>query len=247
METIGVLGGMGPAATADFYRRIVEATCADRDQGHLHVLIDADPAVPDRTEYLTGGGEDPGPMLTRMAQGLAGRGATLLVIACNSASPLTARVAASVDVPVVDWVWETVHSVRQVRPDTRRVGLLATVGAVRSRVYQDGFTSAGVEVVVPDAERQRRLMEVIYAVKAGEVDHAAAASVIEDAVEATARTGAGLGLLACTELSMLCAGSALHPSVPVLDTAQLVAERVVALAGARVDPARGRLVGSAQG
>jgi aspartate racemase len=79
-KTVGIIGGMGPAATAEFFRRLVAATHADADQDHLHVLIDSDPAIPDRTVALVHGGPSPLAHLTTVARRLEAMGADLLVI-----------------------------------------------------------------------------------------------------------------------------------------------------------------------
>src|SRR5439155_4399654 len=84
-RTIGVLGGMGPAATALFFRRLIEATSAKTDQEHLHVVIDSDPSIPDRTKALLEGGPSPAPQLIEMARRLQMMGAELIVMPCNTA------------------------------------------------------------------------------------------------------------------------------------------------------------------
>ena len=101
---IGLLGGMGPGASAEFYRRLVVATPAQRDQDHLHVLIDSDPSVPDRTEALLHGGPSPVPTLRRMIARLTAAGADLLVMACNTASAFLPELTDATPVPIVDWV-----------------------------------------------------------------------------------------------------------------------------------------------
>ncbi|MCR5135670.1 MAG: hypothetical protein K6C12_01030 [Oscillospiraceae bacterium] len=60
-KTIGILGGMGPMATADLFRKIIEGTKAERDSGHIRVFIDSNAAIPDRTEAILHGGPDPVP------------------------------------------------------------------------------------------------------------------------------------------------------------------------------------------
>jgi aspartate racemase len=100
---IGVLGGMGPAAGADFLARLVAATSAQRDQDHLHVVLDSDPSVPDRTDALVSGGPSPVPTLRRMARRLAGAGADILVMACNTASAVLPELAGVVPVTFLRW------------------------------------------------------------------------------------------------------------------------------------------------
>lgn len=236
-KTIGVLGGMGPAATVDFYRRIVETTHATRDQDHLHVLVDSQPAVPDRTAFLLQGGEDPAPALIAMARTLEQAGAELLVMACNTAGAFAPQVAAAVGVPLVDWVDEAATGVAAALPALRRIGLLATNGTVASGLYQRAFGRRDVDVIVPPAQAQEQVMAAIYGpagVKAGPANLVAAREQVESAGRDAIAAGAEAILLACTELSVLFAAHAPGWPVPAFDAAQVVAERVIVLAGGRL-------------
>jgi aspartate racemase len=224
---VGVLGGMGPAATADFYRRLVAATPAVCDQEHLHVLIDSQPDVPDRSDFLLGRGEDPAPALREMAQRLEQAGATMLVIACNSASPFTARVAEAVTIPVIDWVHEVTESVLERAPALTTFGLLATDGTVSTGIYQRCFEARDRRILLPNPNYQRRVMDVIRSVKAGranDLDHRAVA----DSIAELGAAGAQAVLLVCTELSLLLATKQYPTALPAFDAAQLVAERIAA-------------------
>lgn len=234
MKTVGIIGGMGPAATADFYRQIVELTDARRDQDHLHVLIDSHPGVPDRTAFLLGRGADPRPKLLEMAQRLERSGAELLVIPCNSASPFTSDVQKVVDVPIVDWVAETVGGVLAQHGGLLRIGLLATSGTVASGLYQESFADGGVDVLVPAATLQQLVMSVILDVKAGIASHDALRSSIVSVGTRLQRQGAEALLLACTELSLLFRETVPTWSPATYDAARIVAERVVVLAGGRL-------------
>jgi len=237
MKTVGILGGMGPAATVDFFRRLVATTEASRDQDHLHILIDNQPAVPDRTAYLMGIGADPTPVLIEMARRLERAGAELLVIACNTANAFVEPVAESISVPVVRWAEEVALWVRQYQPDTRRVAVLGSTGTILSGLYQDSFRQCDVELVVPAPSHQQELMEAIYVgVKAGTADVGRWASRVRQISTSLAEARPDAILFACTELSWLAAHdpSAALADVPYLDAAQLVAERVVVLAGAQL-------------
>ena len=59
-KTIGIIGGMGPLATIDLFKKIVLLTEAQRDQDHIHILIDNDPGIPDRTNLYPPRGRKPG-------------------------------------------------------------------------------------------------------------------------------------------------------------------------------------------
>ena len=80
-RVLGVLGGMGPAATLDFLGKLQALTPAQKDQDHIRVIVDINPQVPDRNDPFA----RPGPVLAEMAGGLQGAGAQVLAIACNTA------------------------------------------------------------------------------------------------------------------------------------------------------------------
>ena len=240
-KVIGILGGMGPAASVDFYRRLVTSTVAARDQDHLAVLIDGSPDVPDRTAFIVGEGPDPSPALIRKARLLEASGAQLLVMACNTAYVFAPQVAAAVGVPLVDVPQEAAAYIRARMPSIRRVGLLATTGTVRSRLYQLAFAAQGIDALVPSETDQRDLvMEAIYGekgVKSG-ADLGLPWRLVQEAGQRLVDHGAEAVLLACTELSVLFADTVSPWSPPVFDVAQVAAERVIALAGGEVVEAR---------
>jgi aspartate racemase len=237
-RTIGVLGGMGPAAAADFARRIVDTTDANLDQEHLHVIVDNDPRVPDRTQALRGVGPSPVPCIAAMARRLEGAGAELLVMACNTAHAFYEEVAVAASVPLVDLIDAAARGVAAQVPGIRRVGLLATDGTLLSQVYERAFARQDVDVILPDAGAQVRLMETIYgAVKSGARDLGPARDTVLTLGQGLVDAGAQAILLACTELSVLAAQEPLCWPVPTFDAAQLGAEDVIRRAGGRV---RGR-------
>jgi len=82
---LGVLGGMGPMATVDFLKKLVEATPAARDQDHLGVMVAQAPGIPDRTGAILGEGPDPLPAMTIALRRLEAAGATRIAIPCNTA------------------------------------------------------------------------------------------------------------------------------------------------------------------
>ncbi|HET7037665.1 MAG TPA: amino acid racemase, partial [Thermomicrobiaceae bacterium] len=120
---IGILGGMGPLATADLYRKIIEVTPARTDQEHLHVIIDADPSIPERTTALLHGGEDPTPKLIAGARRLAAAGVDFIIVPCNTAHAFLPRVEAAVDVPFISMIEETARHVASVTQPGEAAGV----------------------------------------------------------------------------------------------------------------------------
>ena len=224
-RTIGVIGGMGPLATADFYLRLVRATPAATDQEHLHVLIDSNTEIPDRTAAIESRGPDPTPVLVATARRLVAAGAEVLAIPCNSAHAFLDAIRDAVaGVPVLDIMEEVAAAAAALHPAPRSVGLLATSGTTRQGRYQAALSRRGIEVLTPDGEGQRVVSAEIASVKRGDTGPQVRARGRASA-EALVRAGAGAIVLGCTELPLILGPGDL--SVPVLDSTELLARAAV--------------------
>ncbi len=217
---IGVLGGMGPAATGDLFLKIVAETPAETDQDHIPVVIYSDPRVPDRTDALLHGGEDPVPWLISGARQLERMGATFVVIPCNTAHAFLDQVEPNVDIPILSILDTATGAIVDGYPAARRVGLLATNGTIASGIYQDALRRRGLEVIVPNEELQEHcVMPAIRAVKANNRHDSVRARLIE-AADYLEQRGAHVILAACTEIPVMLSASDIN--VPLVDaTAEL--------------------------
>ncbi|MDX2234851.1 MAG: amino acid racemase [Hyphomonadaceae bacterium] len=168
MKAIGILGGMGPAATVDLHAKIIRATPATRDQDHLRILIDSNPALPDRNAALDGTGPSPGPALAAMARGLERSGAAVLVMACNTAHAFQADIEAAVTIPFMSMIEATVDAALAQAPGAKRVGVLAVTGCLRANLHQAAFARRGVATFVTDGADHQSLMDAIARIKAGD-------------------------------------------------------------------------------
>lgn len=155
---IGVVGGVGPAATVDFLRKIVRNTPAARDQDHIKLLIEQDPQIPDRTEHLIADGADPTVSLYAACKKLEEGAADLIVIPCNTAHAFVDRIAPHLRIPIVNMLTVTARYLRSEYPRMRQVGLLATSGTIESGVYREAFAAHGLCQVAPPAHLQARVM-----------------------------------------------------------------------------------------
>jgi aspartate racemase len=216
---------MGPAATADFYAKLVQATPAVTDQEHLRVVIWSDPTIPDRTRALLDGGEDPTSAMVGVARALATMGAEIIAVPCNTAHAFLPRVQAQVDVPFVDMIEETAAQIARAHPSARVVGLLSTSGTQRAGLYQQALGARDVEVVVPAPDSQREVMRAIELVKSGAGRHPAAGAAIVSAAGELVAAGAQVIIAGCTEIPLLL--HAAQVAVPLVDPAQVLAEAVV--------------------
>jgi len=233
-RVIGVLGGMGPAATVDFYAKLVRLTPAQVDQDHPRVIIDGNAAIPDRTEAVLGRGPDPTPALVETAQNLERAGAELIAIPCNSAHAFLGAIRAAVSVPVLDITDEVARAAAALTPRPDAVGLLATEGTLRMRRYHEALAARGIATLEPDPDDEAVVMDAIHAVKAGDLGPGVRAAVHRIA-GGLVRRGAGAVVLGCTELPLVMGAE--DAAVPVLDGTEILARAALRDAFAREFPA----------
>lgn len=215
---------MGPAATADFYAKLIRRTPAVRDQDHLRVAIWADPTVPDRVAAVIDGSSQPYPAMLAGARHLRDLGATLVAMPCHTAHAFLPDLRADTGLRFLDMVEETVvELVRQGDPGGP-VGLLGTRATIHSGLYQDRLRRARLDVAVPTEPVQEQVDMAIRKVKLADV--ATATEHLRHAMEAMAQAGSSRLVLACTELPVAAAHLARSPMV-LLDPTDLLATAVV--------------------
>ena len=196
-KVIGILGGMGPLATADLFQKITLHTAAACDQEHPRVCIDSNTNIADRTAALLHGGADPVPEMVKSARRLESIGAELLIMPCNTAHNFYDAVASSVSIPVLHMIAATRDALKT--RGVRCAGLLATDGTVQTGIYQRTFAGSGIDLITPDGSDQVAVMDIIYnGVKAGDLAHDA--SAFRAACEHLLARGAEVLILGCTEL-----------------------------------------------
>lgn len=227
-RTVGVLGGMGPAATWSFCRQVQRATPAVRDQDHLRLLVDCDGSLPDRNTAVSGEGPSPGPHLARMARGLEAAGAELLVMPCNAAHAFADDVRRATEVPFLSMIDATVARALSAKPGLRTVALLATTGTLDAQLYQRALATRGTHAVVPEGARRDELMDLVYKVKRGD-DPDTLRAPLRALVDRLVQGGAEVVIAACSEIPLVLSGE--DVPVPWVDASE-------ALAAATVEAAR---------
>jgi len=220
---LGILGGMGPAATVDLMRRIVERTPARDDVDHVHMLVENNPKIPSRIAHLIDGtGPDPTPELVRIARNLQAGGATVLAMPCNTAHSYAPAIIEAVSIPLLDMVALTVKRVVECTPTGKtRVGLLASTAVHLTGVYSRALTERDCTLVAP--RDQDEVMALIKGVKSGRV------GTIEQetlrAIAARLAAESDVIVVACTELSVLAEG--MKFSVPIIDSLDVLTDAIL--------------------
>lgn len=227
-QLVGVLGGVGPAATAHFLQRLVARTAATCDQEHIRTLAFNDTAIPDRTAFLTGvSSRNPLESLVEDGLLLEACGCDLLALPCNTAHGFFDELQARLHVPLLNMVRATTERAAQQR--LRRVGVLATRGTVLRNLYGEEARRCGIECAYPGLATQHEVNRIIFdQVKAG-------APVDPSSLTPLARALGELGcdgvVLGCTELSFAFSGITEAAGLPIIDALDVLADEVIERTG----------------
>lgn len=195
-KTVGIIGGMGPGATALLFQKLIDYTDAKSDAEHMHIIIDNNTAIPDRTTAILKGENTPALYIVESGKKLEMCGAELLLIPCNTSHYFYDDIQEQLSVPVVNMIAETAKVC--LNNGYTKVGILATTGTCNTDTYGRELNKFGVEAVYPDAEGQKRVMEIIYdQVKAGRKINV---QILDQTLKKMASKGAQAFILGCTEL-----------------------------------------------
>ena len=224
-KIIGIIGGMGVDSTLDLMKKILDATAVETEQDHIHMVVDFNPKIPDRTAFIVADGPSPAPAICRSIKTVTEAGADLILIPCNTAHFFFDELQASTTTPILHMVrccaeWTFEHYGRGAK-----IGLLATTGTVKSRLYENELGDLGLEVLLPDPSEQESLMEAIYGpagIKMGRLDGPAAETIVNLGRKLLNR-GACAILPGCTE-----PGLALNDvDFPVINPVVILARKAV--------------------
>lgn len=163
MKTLGILGGMGPLATADLFYKIITLTQAESDRDHIHIITDNYCDIPDRSAYILKRGEDPIHHMYEAAKKLEDIGVDFLVMPCNTAHYFYDRLAKKINIPFLNMITETAIYLR----GESRVGLLATEGTYKAELYEKKFHPYNITVVTPSDNIKKLINTIIYKFKGG--------------------------------------------------------------------------------
>jgi aspartate racemase len=225
---IGVLGGMGPAATVDFMAKMIRLTPVERDQEHVPLIALSDPRVPDRVgPILTGTGESPLPALLEGVRRLEAAGASCVAMPCHTAHAWAEEIRTATSLPFLHIVDAALDEMRRLGVPSGLTALLATRATLQAGLYQTALEGAGWPPIEAEAEVMDRLvLPAIALVKKGRAD--AAAPLLLEAIEEVGRLEVKAVLLACTELPVALAAAPKPPSLPCIDATEALARACIA-------------------
>ncbi len=223
-ERIGIVGGMGPLAGVHFQKLIIEATPAKKDQDHLEVICYTNSGIPDRTTSLS---EDGGRAfvegVAKTLRVLSDAGATLAAIPCITAHARFADISIGSPLPVLNLIRSLDEYVVEKYGTGATMGVLATNGTVRERVFE---ASGNIRCVYPSSEDQHEIMKLILDIKAG-TDLPTAAARLLQLIDFLKREDVDVVVLGCTEFSLCFEYVRNYPGTPIIDPLVIAAEEIV--------------------
>jgi aspartate racemase len=223
-KIVGILGGLGPEATASFFYKIVAKTPAKKDQEHIPMVIFSNPKIPDRSASFLRGQNDVFISLIDGIKFLINSKVNLIAIPCVSSHLYYQKLIDGFDIPILNIVDETTSYVANNTPEIQKVGILATTATIRKKLFANAFNQCNIDTIVPHKEiQQKSVIPAIYSVKAGEKKRAV--EMIDKAIRELIARGAQAIVAGCTEISLI-----VHPdssSVPVIDSLDCLADAVV--------------------
>jgi len=229
---LGVIGGMGPAATADFFAKLIEETPASCDEEHIPTLIVSDPRLPGRPAAILDNGPSPLPALRSLRDRLLAAGATMLAMPCNTAHHWYDALAGDCPVPFISIVESSCAAVRKVASPGQPVGLIGTRSTLAAGIYDRQLQAGGYRLMLPSEEElAQAILPSIRLVKEGRA--AQAGELLAPAVQALLGRGAAVVVLACTETPVALDASRSPLRAHCVDSNRALARACVARWSAR--------------
>lgn len=166
---VGIVGGMGSLAGLDFTKKIVLEAEALSDQEHLHIILDNNPKIPDRTAAILGKGPSPVCALTATCRRLENIGVNFIILACNTSYYFLQSIQKEVNTPIINVPMLVTKYISTLCID--KVGILATDGIIHSGLYKDLLFEKNIELVTPSRNYQELCMKGIYEIKKNNIQY----------------------------------------------------------------------------
>jgi aspartate racemase len=215
--------------------KIIQNTPAKKDQEHIKMVVEQNPQIPDRTANLVHQETDPTIAMFSTCKRLEAEGADAIAIPCNTAHAFVNSIQEHLNIPIINMLTTTAEHIKEHFGLQVKVGLLATSGTIKSSVYSDVLQEFGFDVIVPDEQHQRYVMESIYGddgVKAGYTEGNCKDSILK-AADFLIDKGAQVIILGCTELPLIFPNESdlvKHGAkIPLIDPTLVLAKKIVSM------------------
>ena len=222
---VGVLGGLGPKATAYFMDLVIDNTEANCDQEHINMIVYNHASIPDRTSYILDNScDNPIPYLIRDAKMLETLGCNFLVMPCNTSHFMYDEIQNSISIPLINMPKEVADVINK-DDEIKKVGILATAGTLKAKIYERYLSK---EIFYPSDETNNKVMDLIYnKVKKGiSVDKQEFYEVLEEYFD----NDCDALIMGCTELSVIVRDNDLYFDNRIIDSLKVLVDKTIYLA-----------------
>lgn len=228
-KIVGIIGGVGPAATAELFKKIIKNTNAKADNEHIRVIIDNNPEIPDRTRAIEENTLAPVKPIVNVGKELINLGVNFLAIPCVTAHYFYDMIQEQLSVPLINIIEET--ALFCASRGYKKVGILATTGTYHARIFDLKMANQSIEVMYPDDDDQRLVMHIIYdLIKAGKF---ADKNLLRSCIEKFKDAGADAIMLGCTELPLVFKQGDFNTCF--IDVLDVLAKAIVTQAGYEIN------------
>ncbi|MDD3171454.1 MAG: amino acid racemase [Bacilli bacterium] len=225
---LGIIGGMGPEATAEIFKRIIDHTKAFRDQDHMKICVLNNTSIPDRTAYIENKINNPLPKINEAIRDLITLKTRCFIIACNTAHYFEDMLVYDDRIKFFSIVSETLDYINKFYP-TKKVYILGTNGTKNAMIYSNNPHKGSLDITYPEDNSQKMVMKAITDTKNGTSKNEILTSLKETIKEISNGNMEYLFVLACTELSLY--KNDLEKDFFVLDAMDILIEKVITECG----------------
>ena len=197
-KIIGILGGVGPWATVELFRRILEGVSASRDQDYPEIIVYCNSKIPNRIQSIRGEGKDCTDSLQNTAKTLEASGVDFIIIASCGTHYYYEEVQRAVKIPVLNLIDETSHYIQAHHSKYNKIGLISAAFTIEEGVFHKYFGSE-VSLISPDIDMQNKVVSAIDRVKVGRFESAQQSFI--DVANHLISKGAEIIVYGCTEVS----------------------------------------------
>ena len=224
MKTVGILGGMGPEATVLLMQKVINSVDAEDDGHHIPMVVHQNTQVPSRIlRVLESQGQDPSPILQRMALDLQNLQCDFLAMPCNTAHYYHSAISKSLRIPLLNMVELSVAQLSQ--GNLKKIGILASPAVKLVGVFDKSFEKSGLKFQF--SKNDSNMINMIKNIKRGEVGQSVI-DIFRFESSQLLNDGCDALLIACTELSLL--RKYLPRDVVCVDSLDSLTKKIVSLA-----------------
>jgi len=224
MKTVGIIGGLGPETTSEFYLDLV-FSCQRKDQTHRPSIVIASVPLPywieEEAILQNSGLERFLPFLTAEAERLEKSGADFIVMPCNSLHVFIKDIRKAVQVPVLSIIEETVKFLK--KNNFNRVGIVSTSATIKNKLYEEAFKRNKISYQTPDDFQQAKLGKFILNLVNGQQNNKDREELVK-IINDFEKKNVDCVVLACTDLQLLIPK---HPTLRIFDTMKIFADATV--------------------